>query len=278
MDELHGRVAPARPPTAAGKKGGPGPAAAEPADAAAEDDEGGRRRGRRRMGRNWVHAAVAAASRFLIDVRLGPRTLGTAAAMVATVAACCLGALPLLLVDGHLPCSAAIPQVFGVVKHGRRKRGRGRPKRDRLKPPGAAGRRGQQDGERGWPRVPRPRHALFGRLRDVCQRVRELGVGTDVNTSRVERLNGTCRGCVARLARRTRDVSCRRTRRCGRRCRCPGTPTNGAAPTAPSRPAWRRPWTLGSRPRLGRRRATSSTRPTTTRWHSCCGTRDWERC
>jgi len=59
------------------------------------------------MGRDWVHAALAADSRFLIDLRLGPRTLETAAAMVAVVAACCLGTLPLLLVDGHLPYPAA---------------------------------------------------------------------------------------------------------------------------------------------------------------------------
>jgi IS1 family transposase len=163
------------------------------------------------MGRDWVHAAVAAESRFLIDLRLGPRTLETAAAMVATVAACCLGTLPLLLVDGHLPYPAAILQVFGVVKHGRRKRGRGRPKRDRLKPPegllvGVVNKMADAAGHVFRVR----RHAMFGRLRDVRRRVRELGVGLDVNTSHVERLNGTCRGCVARLARRTRDVSRRR--------------------------------------------------------------------
>jgi IS1 family transposase len=164
------------------------------------------------MGRNWVHAAVASESRFLIDLRLGPRTLETAALMVATVAACCLGTLPLLLVDGHLPYPAAILQVFGVVKHGRRKGGRGRPKRDRLKPPegllvGVVNKMADAAG-----RVFRVRrHAMFGRLRDVRQRIRELGVGLDVNTAHVERLNGTCRGCVARLARRTRDVSRRRT-------------------------------------------------------------------
>jgi hypothetical protein len=164
------------------------------------------------MGRNWVHAAIAAESRFLIDLRLGPRTLETAAAMVATVAACCLGTLPLLLVDGHLPYPAAILQVFGVVKHGRRKGGRGRPKLDRLKPPkgllvGVVNKMADAAG-----RVFRVRrYAMFGRLRDVRQRIGALGVGTDVNTAHVERLNGTCRGCVARLARRTRDVSRRRT-------------------------------------------------------------------
>jgi hypothetical protein len=164
------------------------------------------------MGRNWAHAALAAESRFLIDLRLGPRTLGTATAMVAVVAACCLGTLPLLLVDGHLPYPAAILQVFGVVKHGRRKGGRGRPKRDRLKPPpgllvGVVNKMADKSG-----RVFRVRRrALFGRLRDIRSLIGRLGLGTDVNTSHIERLNGTCRGCVGRLARRTRDVSRRRS-------------------------------------------------------------------
>ena len=54
------------------------------------------------------------------------------------------------------------------------------------------------------------RHALFGRLRDVRQRVCRVDLGTDVNTSHVEGLNGTCRGCVSWLARQTLDVGRRR--------------------------------------------------------------------
>jgi hypothetical protein len=108
--------------------------------------------------------------------------------------------------------------VFGVAKHGRRHNARGRPKHPRLKPPpgllvgvvnkiaDASGHVFPFDCAQGEVR----RRALFGRLRDVRQRIRELGLGTDVNTSHIERLNGTCRGCVGRLARRTRDVSRRR--------------------------------------------------------------------
>ena len=164
------------------------------------------------MGRNWVHAALAVESRFLIDLRLGPRTPEVAAAMVAAVAACCPGTLPLLLVDGHLPCPAAILRVFGVVKHGRRRHARGRPKPPRLKPPPGllVGVVNKMADARGHVCRVR-RHALFGRLKDVRGVVRRLGLGADVNASHVERLNATCRGCVGRLARRTRDVSRRRT-------------------------------------------------------------------
>ena len=67
------------------------------------------------MGRDWVHAARAADSRFLIDLL---RTREAAAAILATFAAFCLGTRPRLLVDGHLPYPAANLEVFGVVKHG----------------------------------------------------------------------------------------------------------------------------------------------------------------
>jgi len=89
--------------------------------------------------------------------------------------------------------------VFGVVKHGRRKRGRGRPKRDRLKPPpgllvGVVNPFDYAQGEMADPsgRVCQVRRsALFGRLRDIRSLIGQLGLGTDVNTSHVERFNGT---------------------------------------------------------------------------------------
>jgi hypothetical protein len=89
------------------------------------------------MGRHWVHAALAVTSRFLIDLRLGPRTLELAAELMASVAMACRQgfSLPLILIDDHLPYPAAILQVFGVIRHRRRKRGRGRLKHPDLKPP-----------------------------------------------------------------------------------------------------------------------------------------------
>ncbi len=49
--------------------------------------------------------------------------------------------------------------------------------------------------------------ALFGRKKAIRQRVVERGIDRQVNTSRLERLNGTRQGQHARLARRTRRVS-----------------------------------------------------------------------
>ena len=151
-------------------------------------------------------------SRFLIDLRLGPRTLESAAELLASVAGCCVGQpLPLFLVDNHLPYPAAILQVFGRVRHGRRRRGRGRFKHPRLAAPagllaGVVCKIRDAGGNLVRVRVRR----LFGHLKELRRRIRQRHIGQDINTAHVERLNGTIRGQVARLARRTRNGSRRR--------------------------------------------------------------------
>ena len=138
--------------------------------------------------------------------------MASARELLASVAECCTtGPLPLLLMDNHLPYPGAILRVFGQVLHGRRRRGRGRRKRPRLKPPPGllAGVVLKVRDARGNLLSVRTR-ALFGRLRDIRRRVGELGIGRGINTAHVERLNGTIRGHVARLARRTRNGSRRR--------------------------------------------------------------------
>ena len=146
----------------------------------------------------------------MIDPRVGPRDLATAAELVASVAVCLPpgGTLPLLLVDNHLPYPAALLQVFGAVLHRRRKRRCGRKKAPGLKPPPGllAGVVHKVRDAAG--RVVKVRAGvLFGRLGAVKRRVADLGLGTTVNTSHIERLNGTLRGQQPRLSRRTRCVS-----------------------------------------------------------------------
>lgn len=146
----------------------------------------------------------------MIDLRLGPRDLATAAELVASVAACLPpgGAVPLLLVDNHLPYPAAILQVFGQVLHRRRIRRRGRKKDPGLKPPpGLLAGVVHKVRDSAGRVVEVHARALFGRLGMVKQRVVELGLGTTVNTAHIERLNGTLRGQQSRLSRRTRCVS-----------------------------------------------------------------------
>ncbi len=152
-------------------------------------------------------------SRFLLESIVGPRTLETAMQLAASVALCAQNkALPLILIDERLPCPQALLQVFGQIKHRRRRHGRGRHKYPRLKPPpelqvGVV--KKIRDARGNLLKV--STKALFGRKRQIEQRIQELGIGRQINTSHVERLNGTIRGQQARLARRTRNGSHRET-------------------------------------------------------------------
>jgi hypothetical protein len=116
--------------------------------------------------------------------------------------------LPLLLIDDHLSYPAAILQVFGIVKHRRRRRRRGRKKHPRLKPPpdlqvGVVKKLRDKRGNLLRVRT----KALFGSKKAIERHIRKLCIGQKINTSHVERLNGTIRGQQARLARRTRNGS-----------------------------------------------------------------------
>jgi len=116
--------------------------------------------------------------------------------------------LPLILIDDHLPYPQAVLTVFGHIKHRRRRNGRGRLKYPRLKPPA--------DFQTGVVKKIRDSRgnllkvstkSLFGKKKEIVKRIQELGIGRKINTSHMERLNGTIRGQQARLARRTRNGS-----------------------------------------------------------------------
>jgi hypothetical protein len=49
--------------------------------------------------------------------------------------------------------------------------------------------------------------ALFGKKKEIEKYIQKLGIGQKINTSHMERLNGTIRGQQARLTRRTRNGS-----------------------------------------------------------------------
>jgi hypothetical protein len=149
-------------------------------------------------------------SRFLIDLRVGPRTLETTVALVTSVGVCCLRFLkyPLLLVDDYAPYRTAILQIFGQIKYRRRRRRHGRKCQPGLKPPpgllvGIV--RKVRDDSGNLVKV--SRKAFAGTLRQIEARIRELSIGTWINTSYIERFNGTVRGQQARLTRRTQHGS-----------------------------------------------------------------------
>jgi hypothetical protein len=153
--------------------------------------------------------ALAATARFVIEVRLGPRTLESAREMLATVAACCRPGQPLLIeADEHRPYPQAILDLFGVTRFRRRRHARGRRKHPDLKPPsgllvGVVHKVRDTCGN--LLRVKTRR--LFGRRRDILKSLKRLKLGRHINTGHIERLNGTMRTQQTRLARRTRNVS-----------------------------------------------------------------------
>ncbi len=147
-------------------------------------------------------------SRFVLEACVGPRTLAMAKELLATVALCCPATYPLLLIDEHLPYPTAILEVFGTIGYRRRRHRRGRKKYPALKAPegllvGVV--RKVRDAAGNLLRV--TTRALFGRKREIRRRIAQLGIGCEINTSHLERLNGTLRSQQTRLARRTRNVS-----------------------------------------------------------------------
>ncbi|MFH1615478.1 MAG: hypothetical protein ABIG61_10410, partial [Planctomycetota bacterium] len=148
-------------------------------------------------------------SRFLLESIIGPRTLETALQLTASVAVYSKDKdPPLILIDDHLPYPHAILQVFGNIKHRRRKNGRGRFKYPRLKPPAdlQVGVVKKLRDDRGH-LLKVSSKALFGKKKQIEKRIQKLGIGRKINTSHMERLNGTIRGQQARLIRRTRSGS-----------------------------------------------------------------------
>lgn len=132
-----------------------------------------------------------------------------ALALVASVAICCAPGTPLvILTDDHRPYPQAVLRIFGVTRHRRRRHTRGRRKHPDLKPPPGllAGIVSKlRDATGNLVRVKRRR--LFGRLKDIRRSIEQLGLGHDINTAHIERINGTIRTQQTRLARRTRNLS-----------------------------------------------------------------------
>jgi len=153
---------------------------------------------------------MASLSRFVLDLRVGPRTLELAKQLVAAVAGCCIPGLPLplLLMDDHLPYPTAILEVFGLLKHRRRRRPQGRKRQPGLKPPPGLLAGVVQKVRDATGHLSRVRgRALFGSKREILKRIAALGIGQTIATAHVERLNGTLRGQQARLARKSQHRS-----------------------------------------------------------------------
>jgi hypothetical protein len=150
---------------------------------------------------------LAVVSRFVLDLRVGPRTLETAVELMVSIALASARDV-LILMDEHRPYPRAILQVFGILKYRRRKRPSGQKLRPVLKPPPGLLVGVVQKWRNAQGRLLRvTTRALFGRRPDIRRRLRKLRIGRTIHTAHLERLNGTLRNQQARLTRRTRNGS-----------------------------------------------------------------------
>jgi IS1 family transposase len=164
----------------------------------------------------WVHTALAMGRWLLLWVAFGPRTQGTAAALIAPVVAR-TRQLPLLLTDGWKAYTAAVLQVVGIVYRPRRRGKVGRKPKPRLVAPPTLF----------YAQVVKLRNTT-GRVGEVCRRgvyggprrfgkpLRLRQLGETIQTAFMERWYGTLRGLVAPLRRRTCCLSWSRTRHRGK--------------------------------------------------------------
>lgn len=164
----------------------------------------------------WVHTALAMGSWFLLWVDFGPRTQGTAAALIAQVVAR-TQALPLFLTDGWKAYTAALLQVLGGVYRRRRRGTVGRKPKPRLvAPPALFYAQVVKVRNTAGQVVEVSRRVVFGGPRRFGKQLRLRQLGTTIQTAFMERWYGTLRGLVAPLRRRTRCLSWSRARHRGK--------------------------------------------------------------
>jgi len=160
----------------------------------------------------WLPTAWARGSWCLLGVDCGPRTQDTAAALIAQVVARAQAG-PLLLTDGWKASPAALLQGFGMVYRPRRRGQGGRtPTPRRVAPQTWCDAQVVKVRAKAGHVVEVRRRGVFGGPRRFGQPWRLQQRGETSQTACRERWDGTLRGLVAPLRRRTRCLSWSRIR------------------------------------------------------------------
>jgi hypothetical protein len=161
----------------------------------------------------WGPTALAMGRGGLLGVACGPRTPEVAAPRIAQVVAR-VRTLPLCLMDGWQAYPAARLQVGGVGSRRRRRGHVGRTPQPRLvAPQDLCYAQGVQVRDQTAPGVAVRRRVVCGGPRRFGQQWRRRQRGETIQTALMARWDGTLRGLVAPLRRRTRCVSGIATRR-----------------------------------------------------------------
>ena len=155
-------------------------------------------------GDRWDHVAFDPEHRLVLHVVSGPRDPVNAQRLVVMAKAQLAGRVPprLITTDGYPAYAELFRRVFGVVVAPRRKRGEPHRVAKRLVPPGLTHAIVRKVVEQG--RVVRvERELVTGTRANLNAALSASAVSATVNTSFVERHNGTDRHRNARKARRT---------------------------------------------------------------------------
>jgi len=170
----------------------------------------------RRRRAEWLHTALAMGSWLLLWGDFGPRTQDTAATLLAQVVAR-VQTLPLFLTDGWQAYPAALLQVVGVVYRRQRRGTVGRKPKPRLvAPKDLFYAQVVKVRDKTGHVVEVSRRVVFGGPRRFGKQLRLRQLGETIQTAFMERGDGTLRGLVAPLRRRTRCLSWIATRHRGR--------------------------------------------------------------
>lgn len=152
----------------------------------------------------WDHTAIDAESRLLLTIVPGPRTAENCEKVVKEVQERTGGKTDLLFTsDEHAPYESAIKKVYGEEKPKPKKPGPGRPPKPVIVIPQdicyATVRKTRKEGRV----VHVVRKLIFGTIALLAAFLMRSAVSNTINTSFVERNNGTDRGQNARKRRKT---------------------------------------------------------------------------
>lgn len=158
-------------------------------------------------GNSWIGIAMGATTMLILGVVVGMRQQNMADSLMASLWARC-AKVPMILTDGWTCYWNAVLRCFGKLYQPRRKEGRGRRRLKSLKLSSRilyaqVVKRAKKVGKR-WKLNSVVTKALSGGMEHCKRYICAYGAGSVINTSFVERLNGTFRNCIGALRRKSR--------------------------------------------------------------------------
>ena len=163
--------------------------------------------GKTQGGSSWIGIAIGATTLMILGLVVGERKQRMADSLMASLWTRCTK-VPMILTDGWACYWSAVLRCFGRLYQPRRKQGKGRKKSKALKLSSRVFyaqvvKRTKRVGKR-WRLNSVVIKSLSGGMEHCKRFIRAYGAGSTVNTSFVERINGSFRNCIGALRRKSR--------------------------------------------------------------------------